>query len=88
MTDYFALLDVPRRPWLDPDSLKEKYLTLSGKLHPDRAPPDASDPRGAHDRYTEINSAYHSLLGPRERLSHLLQLELGTHASRTFPPIS
>jgi hypothetical protein len=29
MTDYFALLDEARRPWLDPEKLKEKYYGLS-----------------------------------------------------------
>ena len=29
MTDYFALLQKERRPWLDPEELKEKYFALS-----------------------------------------------------------
>ena len=39
MTDYFALLDQPRRPWLDPDELKgtvrraELLLAAGGDPH-------------------------------------------------------
>jgi len=36
MTDYFALLDEPRRPWLDVSSLKQKFLARSSEVHPDR----------------------------------------------------
>ena len=36
MTDHFALLDEPRRPWIDADLLKEKFLALSSRVHPDR----------------------------------------------------
>ena len=35
MTDYFALLDEARRPWLDPEKLKEKYFALSRVAAPD-----------------------------------------------------
>src|SRR5438132_9046006 len=36
MIDYFALLHEPRRPWLDPDLLKQKFISLSAEVHPDR----------------------------------------------------
>ena len=36
MTDYFALLNEPRRPWLDADLLKQTFLTLSAGAHPDK----------------------------------------------------
>ena len=78
MIDYFALLAEPRRPWLDPSSLKQKFLTLSAQFHPDRVH-NASDAekRRAQTRYTEINAAYNRLRDPRERLLHLLELERG-----------
>ena len=36
MTDHFATLGEPRRPWLDAEALKEKFHRLSGTVHPDR----------------------------------------------------
>ena len=76
--DCFALLGEPRRPWLDPESLKQKFLTLSAQLHPDRvhnAGPD--DKAAAQQRFTELNAAFNCLRDPKERLAHLLGLELG-----------
>ena len=36
MTDAFALLSEPRRPWLDAEALKARFLPLSAAVHPDR----------------------------------------------------
>jgi DnaJ-domain-containing protein 1 len=78
MTDFFALLDEPRRPWLDPDSLKARFLARSAQVHPDRLHQAAEDEKaGAARRYAELNAAYHCLREPRPRLAHLLQLERG-----------
>ena len=70
--DYFALLHEPRRPWLDPDSLKAAFLRLAAQFHPDK-----THHAGANERYAELNAAYHCLLEPKERLRHLLELESG-----------
>ena len=59
MTDHFALLGEARRPWLDPEKLKEKYHALSRS-----APPSA-----------ELNEAFRVLSDPKLRLHHLLKLE-------------
>lgn len=75
MTDYFALLDEPRCPWLDPDKLKAKFLNLSAQAHPDKNP--IAERESAGRRFAELNTAYHSLRDPKERLRHLLELELG-----------
>lgn len=78
MTDYFALFNEPRRPWLDPELLKEKFLALSATVHPDRVHNLGQAERAAaQERYTELNTAYNSLREPKERLHHLLELELG-----------
>jgi hypothetical protein len=76
--DCFALFDEPRRPWLSPDALKEKFLKLSSEDHPDRVhgAPEA-ERRRAHERYAELNTAYQTLREPRDRLRHLLELERG-----------
>ena len=78
MTDSFFLLSEPRRPWLDADALKAKFLPLSGATHPDRFH-DASEAekQTATARYAELNAAYSTLREPRDRLLHLLELELG-----------
>jgi len=78
MTDFFALLDEPRRPWLDPESLKRKFLTLSARSHPDRVHGRGEAERqSAQDAYAGLNAAYQCLRGPRTRLRHLLELERG-----------
>jgi curved DNA-binding protein CbpA len=78
MTDAFAVFDEPRRPWLDPDLLKQKFLPLSTAVHPDRfhTRPDSEKEQAAR-RYAELNSAYNILREPKERLLHLLELESG-----------
>jgi curved DNA-binding protein CbpA len=82
MTDHFALLDEPRRPWLDADVLKTKFHTLSAEAHPDRVHQSSEgDKLAANQRYTELNAAYNCLREPRSRIRHLLELELGTKPS-------
>jgi curved DNA-binding protein CbpA len=78
VTDYFAWLNEPRRPWLDVDALKGKFLKLAAALHPDKQPiASEADKNAANRGYTELNAAYHCLLEPKLRLRHLLELELG-----------
>lgn len=82
MTDYFALLNEPRRPWLEAEALKEKFLALSAEVHPDRVHLSSeADKLAANRRYTELNAAYSCLREPRDRLRHLLELELGKKPS-------
>ena len=78
MSDYFALLNESRRPWLDADLLKKKFLTLASDLHPDRIHnASEAEKTAATKRYAELNAAYNCLLEPKSRLLHLLELELG-----------
>lgn len=78
MTDNFALFDEPRRPWLDLDSLKQKFFVLSAKFHPDKihSPGDTEKSAGAK-QFAQLNAAYNCLAEPKSRLLHLLELELG-----------
>jgi curved DNA-binding protein CbpA len=89
MNDCFALLNQPRRPWLDLELLKARFLELSSQFHPDRFH-NAGDAekRTAQDRYSELNAAYGRLRDPKERLVHLLELELGARPTdiQTIPP--
>jgi DnaJ-domain-containing protein 1 len=78
MSDYFALLSEPRRPWLDADLLKQKFLALASDAHPDRVHgASQTEKTEITRRYTQLNAAYHCLAGPKSRLLHLLELELG-----------
>ena len=78
MSDYFALLNEPRRPWLEPEALKSKFLALAATLHPDRIHnADELKKNAANRHYAEFNTAYHCLAEPKSRLRHLLELELG-----------
>jgi curved DNA-binding protein CbpA len=78
VTDHFALLNEPRRPWIEPDALKEKFLAFSSQFHPDRIH-SAPEPerQAASRRFSDINAAYNCLREPKDRLRHLLELELG-----------
>jgi hypothetical protein len=68
MTDAFALFGEPRRPWLDPDALKDKLHKWSAVHHPDVAVQ-------GDDKFVEMNAAYRTLHDPKTRLRHLLDLE-------------
>ncbi len=78
MTDHFSLLGEPRRPWLDPAALKPRFISLSSEVHPDRIHgASEADKRAATQRFAALNAAYNCLRDPRDRLLHLLDLELG-----------
>ena len=78
MTDYFALLNEPRRPWLDADLLKQKFLSLSATTHPDKIQSaNELDKQAAAKKFAELNAAYNCLATPKSRLLHLLELERG-----------
>ena len=78
MTDYFALLNEPRRPWLEPEMLKAKFLKLAAAAHPDKQSiRDEAGKSVVNRRYAELNAAYQCLVEPKSRLLHLLELELG-----------
>jgi DnaJ-domain-containing protein 1 len=87
--DNFALLHVPRQPWLETDSLKALFLRLAAQVHPDKVhQSDATEKNAANQRYAELNAAYHCLLEPKERLRHLLELESGAKPKdvQSIPP--
>lgn len=87
--DYFALLEQPRRPWLDPEALRAAFFARSSEVHPDRLNAASDEEkRAAHRRSTELNAAYQCLREPRMRVRHLLELELGRPATvvQDIPP--
>jgi hypothetical protein len=57
-------------------------LALSAESHPDRVhQADDATRQEAQARYANLNSAYQCLRDPKERLAHLLELELGARPS-------
>ena len=87
--DNFALLQQARQPWLNPDSLKAKFLELSTQAHPDKVhSASESEKARASSRYAEVNAAYNCLREPKERLLHLLELEAGAKPTdvQSLPP--
>src|SRR6266536_2692354 len=86
MTDCFALLGEPRRPWIDPEALKLKFLALAAEVHPDRVHRATPlEKQAATQRYAELNAAYRCLCEPKERLFHLLELECGIKPDDVHP---
>jgi DnaJ-domain-containing protein 1 len=78
MTDYFRLLDLPRRPWLDPEAVKQQFLARTSAAHPDRVhAATAEEKAGANQAFAELNAAHRCLAEPKLRLLHLLELERG-----------
>ena len=71
MRDLFAVLDEPRRPWLDLEKLEERYRQLSLTSHPDRLPAETA----TDESFAAISEAYRVLKDPKQRIQHLLQLE-------------
>jgi DnaJ-domain-containing protein 1 len=79
MPDYFSFLNERRRPWLDADLLKQKFLALSANLHPDKIhSASESEKSAAAKKFAELNAAYSCLAEPKSRLLHLLELETGS----------
>ena len=78
MPDYFALFNEPRRPWLDADLLKQKFLALAAESHPDKIHSATEAEKNlVAKRFAELNAAFSCLAEPKSRLLHLLELELG-----------
>ena len=88
MTDYFALLDQPRRPWLDPDELKQAFHRKSLQTHPDIHAQTGDTAAPAAPAFAQLNEAYQVLQDPKRRLQHLLVLEGAFPGARstTVPP--
>ena len=68
MIDSFALLEQPRRPWLDEHAVKEAFHRLAFAAHPDQ-------PGGRSDAAADLNAAFVTLRDPVKRLRHFLELE-------------
>ena len=67
MSDAFARLDLPRRPWLEEDAVRAAFQVRAAAAHPDRA--------GATGEFAALAAAAETLREPVDRLRHLLALE-------------
>jgi hypothetical protein len=68
MIDYFALLDIERRPAINEESLKHAYFRKIESLRLDQAEADA---------LSSLNMAFRVVANPAPRLQHLLRLVFG-----------
>jgi len=75
-SDYFAMLELPRKLWIAMAVLEQKFLQLSWKLHPDNfvnASPEEKEI--SLRRSSELNDAYRTLRDPVARVEYLLAIE-------------
>jgi curved DNA-binding protein CbpA len=80
MTDYFALLDQPRRPWLDPEQVKAAFHRKTLAAHPDASA--AGNAETSDKAFALVNEARDVLQNPKRRIQHLLALAGYEPASR------
>src|SRR5271168_400685 len=74
--DYFALFELPKKLWIEMDSLEKKFLQLSWKLHPDNFVNATELERELSlKRSSELNDAYRVLRDPVARVEYLLAIE-------------
>jgi molecular chaperone HscB len=90
VTDYYAVLGIPRDLNLSVDDIQQRYYALSRELHPDRfmQKPEAERQR-ALDMSSALNDAYRTLRDPIKRAQYLLGLEgfdIGEQRSKDVPP--
>ena len=69
MADYFALLAQPRRPWIDSEELKKRFLGLSADLHPDRVHESSPAEKERAQTSTELEKLTQSIGALQDRMS-------------------
>jgi molecular chaperone HscB len=75
-SDYFAVLQMPRKLCIAMGLLEQKFLQLSWKLHPDKFVNASPEEREiALRRSSELNDAYRTLRDPVARVEYLLAIE-------------
>lgn len=68
MTDPFALLGLPRRPWVEPETVQDRYRARAADAHPDR-------PGGSAATLAALNEARFLLASHSRRLKSLAASE-------------
>lgn len=76
--DYFQLLGLERRPWLDPSVVDDRFIRVSRDSHPDLVHSSGPAVRSeAESHYSNLNRAASTLRDTPQRLKHLIELESG-----------
>lgn len=87
MGDYFALFGLPRRYGLDGAALKNKFLELSRKFHPDFYAGKSEQERElARDNSAYLNAAFRTLADPIKRAEYLLACRARGYRVNLVPP--
>jgi molecular chaperone HscB len=87
MGDYFALFGLSRRYALDGAALKEKFLELSRKFHPDFYAGKSEPERElARDNSAYLNAAFRTLTDPIKRAEYLLACQARGYRVNLVPP--
>ena len=74
--DYFAIFGLPHKLWIEMQTLEQKFLQLSWKLHPDNFVNSPEEEREESlKRSSELNDAYRTLRDPVARVEYLLAIE-------------
>lgn len=90
MTDYYALLGIPRKLNLSLGDLQKRFYERSRELHPDRfmRRPEA-ERQQALENSSALNDAYRTLKDPIKRAQYVLGregFEIGEQRSKDVPP--
>jgi molecular chaperone HscB len=90
VSDYYALLGIPRKLSLSQDELQSRFYELSRHLHPDlftRKP--ERERQYALEASSILNDAYRTLRDPVKRANYVLKQEgfdIGEQRSKDVPP--
>ncbi|MBI5755595.1 MAG: Fe-S protein assembly co-chaperone HscB [Nitrospirae bacterium] len=79
--DYFAMLEVEKRPVVDTARLKDNFLKMSETVHPDRYYNSSPEVQELALKCSSLlNKAYSTLKDPKERIKYLISLETDKEA--------
>jgi molecular chaperone HscB len=78
MTDYFEVFGLPRKLWIDPETLQRSFYELSRRHHPDFHQGAGAEAQArALEASALVNRAYRALRDPLGRVEYLIALEEG-----------
>lgn len=78
--DSFAQLQLPRRPYLPEETVRDAFHRLAAEHHPDKT-------GGESVHFAELTTAFETLRNPVTRLKHLIDLENLAPSSASQPGV-